>query len=67
MPLKVEIEFIEVADETERIKKVSRILSAGVYAYLKTEGLLRINPQRGETVRKAIDKAREIINRETTD
>jgi len=67
MALKVEVEYIEVTDEEERIQKVAKILAQGVYAYLKKEGLLKIDPQHKEKVREAMDKAREIINRETTE
>ena len=64
MALKVEVEYIEVADEEERIQKVAKILAHGVYSYLKKEGLLRIDPNRKEKVREAMDKARELINRD---
>ncbi len=67
MTLKVEIEFIEVPDESERIKKITSILAVGVYTYLKKEGLLRVDPQRKEKTREAINKAREIINRDISD
>jgi hypothetical protein len=67
MALKVEVEYIETPDEPERMKKVTKILAEGVYAYLKKEGVLRIDPKRKEKVREAMDKAREIINRETTE
>lgn len=67
MALKVAVEFIETPDEPERMKKVAKILADGVYTYLKKEGVLRIDPKRKEKVREAMDKAREIINRETTE
>ena len=67
MALKVEVEYIDSPDEAERIRKVAKILAEGVYAYLKKEGLLRIDPQRKEKVREAMDKAREIINRDIPD
>lgn len=67
MALKVEVEYIDSPDEAERIRKVAKILAEGVYAYLKKEGLLRIDPQRKEKVREAMDKAREIINRDISD
>ena len=66
MTLKVEFEYIESPDETERIRKIAKILAQGVYTYLKDEGLLRIDPNRKEKVHKAMDKAREIINRDTS-
>jgi len=65
--LKVTVEYIETPDEVERMKKVAKILAGGVYAYLKKEGVLRIDPKRKEKIREAMDKAREIINRETTE
>lgn len=67
MALKVEVEYIDSPDEAERIRKVAKILAEGVYSYLKKEGLLRIDPQRKEKVREAMDKAREIINRDISD
>jgi len=67
MALKVEVEYVESPDEAERIKKVAKILAGGVYAYLKKEGVLRIDPKRKEKVQKAMDKAREIMNRESTE
>ena len=67
MALKVEVEYVDSPDEAQRIKKVAKILAGGVYAYLKKEGVLRIDPKRKEKVREAMDKAREIINRETTE
>ena len=67
MALKVEVEYIDSPDEAERIRKVAKILAEGVYAYLKKEGLLRIDSQRKEKVREAMDKAREIINKDISD
>jgi len=67
MALKITVEFIETPDEDERMKKVAKILAGGVYAYLKKEGVLRIDPKRKEKVRETMDKAREIINRETSE
>ncbi|MEI8349815.1 MAG: hypothetical protein WCI77_06655 [Candidatus Omnitrophota bacterium] len=64
MALKVEVEYVESPDEAERIRKVAKILAEGVYAYLKKEGLLRVDPKRHEKVRQAIDNAREIANRD---
>jgi len=67
MALKVEVEYVDAPDQDKRIQKVAKILAEGVYSYLKKEGVLRIDPKRKEKVREAMDKAREIINRETTD
>ena len=64
MALKVEVEYIESPDDSERIKKVAKILAEGVYIYLKKEGLLRVDPKRHEKVRQAIDNAQEIANRD---
>jgi hypothetical protein len=64
MALKVEFEYIESPDDTDRIKKVAKILAEGVYVYLKKEGLLRVDPKRREKVQQAIDNAREIANRD---
>ena len=44
MALKVEVEYIEVADEEERIQKVAKILAQGVYSYLKKEGPFAFQP-----------------------
>lgn len=63
MVLKVEVDYIESPDDSERVKKVARILAKGVYEHLKDQGLLRIDPQRQDKVRDAMEKAREIINR----
>jgi hypothetical protein len=64
MALKVEVEYIESPDDAERIKKVANILAKGVYEHLKDQGLLRMDPHRPEKVRDAVEKAREIINRD---
>lgn len=64
MALKIEVEYVDSPDEAERIKKVAKILAEGVYSYLKKEGLLRVDPKRHEKVRRAIDNAREIANRD---
>ncbi len=66
MALKVEIEYVKVSDESEPIRKIAKILAEGIYAYLKKEGLLRIDPKRKEKVREAMDNAREITNRDIT-
>jgi len=67
MPLKVEFEYVESPDEVQRINKVANILGKGIYAHLKKEGLLRTDPLRKEKTREAINKAREIINRDIPD
>ncbi len=64
MTLKIKIEYIEVPDEAERIHRISKILAEGVYAYLKKEGLLRVNLERKEKVQEAMDTARGIISRD---
>ena len=64
MALKVEVEYIEVADEEERIQKVAKILAQGVYSYLKKEGLLRIDPNRKEKVREACHRRQRRGNQE---
>lgn len=38
---KVEVTYTERADDGERLKRITEILAEGVYAYLKTSGLLR--------------------------
>ena len=67
MALKVEVEYVESPDDAERIRKVAKILAGGIYAYLKKEGMLRIDPKRKEKVHGAMARAREIINREVTE
>ena len=67
MPLKVEIEYIETPDESERIKKLANILGNGAFMYLKNEGLLRVDPQRKEKTREASNNARRIINQDIPD
>ena len=67
MPLKVEIEYIEDPDDAGRLRDVAKILSEGVYVYLKKEGLLRLDPKRAQKVREILDYAREIINKDTGD
>lgn len=61
--MRVEIEYIEGPDDDERMKNFNKILAEGIYEYLKQEGLLRFDPKRQEKITKAINKAREIINR----
>ncbi len=61
--LNVEIEYIESPDESERIKSINKILAEGVYVHLKNEGLLRSDPKRAQKISKALQNAREIINK----
>ncbi|HOX54365.1 MAG TPA: hypothetical protein PLC32_02840 [Candidatus Omnitrophota bacterium] len=61
--LKVEVEYIDCPDGDDRLAKTAKLLSTGVYEYLKKKGSLKIDPQRQEKVREAMEKAREIINR----
>ena len=43
---KVKVSYTEGTDETERLKRVTEILTEGVYSYLKKEGLLREDIER---------------------
>ena len=38
---KVEVSYLEATEEAEKLKKVTEILSEGVYAYLKHKGSVR--------------------------
>jgi len=56
----VKVSYTERVDEKERLKKVTKILSDGVYSYLKMNGLLREKPERTERIKELVDRAKEI-------
>jgi hypothetical protein len=46
---KVEISYVEETEEEGKLKRVTEILSEGVYAYLKHKGSVRMeSPLRGK-------------------
>ena len=60
---KVEVSYTERADDGERQKRIIEILAEGVYAYLKTSGLLRKDIERTERIKRLLEKAKEVGNR----
>ena len=62
--MKIELEYIEHPNEGERIQKISKILSQGLYSYLRNKGLLRHDPKRKEKAQEAIDAARRLTCRD---
>lgn len=59
---KVEVSYTERADDGERLKRITEILAEGVYAYLKTSGLLREDIERTEKIKRLLEKAKEVGN-----
>ena len=59
---KVEVSYTERTDNEERLKRITEILGEGVYAYLKTTGLLREDKERTERIKRVVEKAKEIGN-----
>ncbi|GAB4117307.1 MAG: hypothetical protein Kow00103_13910 [Candidatus Caldatribacteriota bacterium] len=59
---KVEVSYTERADDGERLKRITEILAEGVYAYLKTSGLLREDIERTERIKRLLEKAKEVGN-----
>lgn len=59
---KVEVSYTERADDGERLKRITEILGEGVYAYLKTSGLLREDIERTEKIKRLLEKAKEVGN-----
>ena len=60
MPKKIEISYVEAPNEKERIEKITEILSEGVYAYLKKQGLLRKDASQSEKTKLLLEKTRLI-------
>lgn len=59
---KIEVSYTERADDGERLKRITEILAEGVYAYLKTSGLLREDIERTERIKRLLEKAKEVGN-----
>lgn len=59
---KIEVSYTERTDNEERLKRITEIVAEGVYAYLKTTGLLRENKERTERIKRVMEKAKEIGN-----
>jgi len=59
---KVEISYIETTEGKERLKRITEILSEGVYTYLKKNGLLRENSDRTERIKCILENAKEAGN-----
>lgn len=59
---KIEVSYTERADDGERLKRITEILAEGVYAYLKTSGLLREDIERTERIKRRLEKAKEVGN-----
>lgn len=52
----VKTSYIKVAEEKQRLKRVSEILSEGVYSYLKKRGLLRDDLWKTEEIKTLMEK-----------
>ena len=52
----VETSYRKVAEEKQRLKRISEILSEGVYSYLKKKGLLRDDSGRTEKIKTLMEK-----------
>jgi predicted RNA-binding protein with EMAP domain len=59
---KVEVSYTERTDDGEKLKRITEILAEGVYAYLKTSGLLREDIQRTEKMKRLLEKVKEVGN-----
>jgi predicted RNA-binding protein with EMAP domain len=59
---KVEVSYTERTDDGEKLKRITEILAEGVYAYLKTSGLLREDIQRTERMKRLLEKVKEVVN-----
>lgn len=60
MDRKTEQFHIDVKSEEERLKKITEILSDGVYVYLKKKGLLKEGSGQRERIKILMDKTKEI-------
>ena len=59
---KVEVSYTERADDKERLKRITEILTEGVYAYLKKSGHLREDIERTERIKSLLEKAKDVGN-----
>jgi len=62
--IKVEFKAVNCPNEAERLAEITKILSEGIYSYLKQERLLRVDSNRDEKVKNVLDEARKIIDKE---
>ena len=60
MKPKVELSFIETADDTERKAKIIDILAGGFYEFLKTNGHLKRNHDIDKRIEKIIEDSKRI-------
>ena len=60
MKKKIEITFVETMKEEERLKRIIEILSDGFYEYLKANGHLKKNPERGKKIEKLLEDSLRI-------
>ncbi len=57
---KIEISYTQATEEKERLKRITEILSEGVYAYLKKNGLLKEDSERTESIKRLLEKTTEV-------
>ena len=57
---KIEISYLQVNKEKDRLNKISEILSEGVYIYLKKKGLLKENPEQKMKIKKLLDGLKNV-------
>lgn len=57
---KIKITYLQVNKEKDRLNKISKILSEGVYKYLKERGLLRENPEQKVKIKKLLDGLKNV-------
>jgi len=57
---KIEISYLQVNKEKDRLNKISEILSEGVYKYLKERGLLRENLEQKVKIKKLLDGLKNV-------
>ncbi len=63
MSKKVEITYsVVTTGESDRQERVARILSGGVYEYLKKSGFLREEAERTEKLRRLLKEGKEVEN-----
>lgn len=59
---KVEITYSVVTGENDRQERVARILSGGVYEYLKKSGFLREEAERREKIGRLLKEGKKVEN-----
>ena len=60
IPKKIEFSYKEAPNEDERLEKIIDLLSEGVYAYLKKQGLLKKDPIQSERIKELLEKTKPI-------